>query len=33
MGAMRDSDVGIGLGFAFEVLRTLGHQLRDKRLH
>ncbi|WAH35652.1 DUF1641 domain-containing protein [Alicyclobacillus dauci] len=30
MGAMRDPDVGAGLGFAFEVLRTLGGQLRQK---
>lgn len=33
MGAMRDPDVGAGLGFAFEVLRSLGQQLQGNQPH
>ncbi|GMA62646.1 DUF1641 domain-containing protein [Alicyclobacillus fastidiosus] len=28
LGAMRDPDVGAGLGFAFDLLRSLGRQIR-----
>ncbi|MFB5190132.1 DUF1641 domain-containing protein [Alicyclobacillus fastidiosus] len=31
LGAMRDPDVGAGLGFAFALLRSLGGQIRAQR--